>query len=68
MGALLTMADMGKSFAVMSYGDLAARCELCLSPAVWEPCMWYGAASKHCLSVAALGTTQSISLDLPSLI
>ena len=27
MGALLTLADMGKSFAVMSYGDLAARCE-----------------------------------------
>ena len=26
MGALLTLADMGKSFAVMSYGDLAARC------------------------------------------
>ena len=26
MGALLKPAEMGKSFAVMSYGDLAARC------------------------------------------
>ena len=36
MGALLTMADMGKSFAVMSYGDLAARCEYCEPPAAWD--------------------------------
>ena len=33
MGALLKPAEMGKSFAVMSYGDLAARC----APNSWNP-------------------------------
>lgn len=60
MGALLTLADMGKSFAVMSYGDLAARCELSAASDAFH-------VVRHCTQALACQLLRVAPDVLPSL-